>query len=151
EEFEVSEEKATKESLKTLHQTIEKVTSDIENFHLNTVVSNLMICVNELTKQKCNSREILEPLTILIAPYAPHIAEELWSKFGHTESVSKAEYPIFEEKFLKENNKVYPISFNGKKRFTLELPLDLSKDEIEKIVMDHAKTQEQLSGRTPKK
>jgi len=151
EEFEVSEEKATKESLKTLHQTIEKVTSDIENFHLNTVVSNLMICVNELTKQKCNSREILEPLTVLIAPYAPHIAEELWEKLGHKQSVSKADFSLFEEKFVKESTKTYPIAFNGKKRFTLDLSIDLSKEEIEEIVMNHERTKEQLKGRTPKK
>ncbi len=151
EEFDVSEEKASKESLKTLHQTIEKVTEDIENFHLNTVVSNLMICVNELTKQKCNSREVLEPLTILIAPYAPHIAEELWEKLGHKESVSKADYPLFDEKFVKESTKTYPIAFNGKKRFTLDLSLDLSKEEIEEIVMNHERTKEQLQGRKPKK
>lgn len=110
-----------------------------------------MICVNELTAQKCNQREVLEPLAVLIAPYAPHIAEELWEKLGHSESITTADYPIFEEKYLVESTKEYPISFNGKMRFTLELPLDLSKEEIEKAVMENEKTQKQLEGRTPKK
>ncbi|MGA9326528.1 MAG: DUF559 domain-containing protein, partial [Salegentibacter sp.] len=133
--FFVSEEKASADSLKSLHKTIKKVTEDIEQFSFNTSVSTFMICVNELTAQKCNSREVLEPLAILIAPYAPHIAEELWSKLGHTESVSTAAYPEYEEKYLVESTKTYPISFNGKMRFTLELPLDMPKDEIEKTVM----------------
>lgn len=151
EEFIVSEDKASPEAMKTLHQTIGKIIEDIENFHLNTAISTLMICVNELTKQKCNSREVLEPLAILISPFAPHIAEELWEKLGHSESISKRKFPIFEEKHIKESSKTYPISFNGKKRFTLDLSVDLSKEEIEKIVMDDDRTKEQLGGRTPKK
>ena len=151
EEFNVSEEKASADSLKTLHKTIKKVTEDIEDFSFNTSVSTFMICVNELTAQKCNSREVLEPLAVLIAPYAPHIAEELWQKLGHDTSVATAEYPVFEEKFLVESSKEYPISFNGKMRFTLELPLDMSKEEIEKTVLAHEKTQQQLEGRQPKK
>ena len=110
-----------------------------------------MICVNELTAQKCTSREILEPLAILVSPYAPHIAEELWEKLGHTESISTAPFPKFEAKHLVESEKEYPISFNGKMRFTMKLPLDLSKEEIETAVMANEKTQEQLQGRTPKK
>jgi len=149
--FEVSEGKASDESLKTLHKTIKKVTEDIEAFSFNTSVSSFMICVNELTAQKCDQREVLEPLAILIAPYAPHIAEELWQKLGHNESVTTAAYPEFEEKYLVESTKEYPISFNGKTRFTLELPLDLSKDEIEEAVMANEKTKNQLEGRTPKK
>jgi len=149
--FEVSEGKASAESLKTLHKTIKKVTEDIEAFSFNTSVSSFMICVNELTAQKCDQREVLEPLAVLIAPYAPHIAEELWQKLGHNESVSTAAYPEFEEKYLVESTKEYPISFNGKMRFTLELPLDLSKDEIEEAVMANEKTKNQLEGRTPKK
>ena len=149
--FEVSEGKASAESLKTLHKTIKKVTEDIEAFSFNTSVSSFMICVNELTAQKCDQREVLEPLAILIAPYAPHIAEELWQKLGHNESVTTAAYPEFEEKYLVESTKEYPISFNGKTRFTLELPLDLSKDEIEEAVMANEKTKNQLEGRTPKK
>ncbi|WP_417884897.1 leucine--tRNA ligase [Zunongwangia sp.] len=150
-QFEVSEEKASADSLKTLHKTIKKVTEDIENFSFNTSVSTFMICVNELNAQKCNSREVLEPLAVLIAPYAPHIAEELWNKLGHSESISTATYPKFEEKFLVESTKNYPISFNGKMRFTMELALDMSKDEIEKTVMADERTQKQLDGRTPKK
>ncbi|MDR6299463.1 leucine--tRNA ligase [Mesonia maritima] len=151
EEFSVSEEAASKDSLKTLHKTIKKVTEDIEEFSFNTSVSTFMICVNELAAQKCNSREILESLAVLISPYAPHIAEELWSKLGHSESIATADFPKFEEKHLVESTKTYPISFNGKMRFTLDLSLDLSKDEIEKIVMEDERTQKQLNGREPKK
>ncbi len=110
-----------------------------------------MIAVNELTAQKCNSRTILEPLLVLISPYAPHIAEELWNKLGHTESISTAAFPNLEEKYLVESTKNYPVSFNGKTRFTIELSLDMNKEEIEKAVMAHEKTQAQLQGRTPKK
>ncbi len=110
-----------------------------------------MIFVNELTAQKCTDREILEPLAILISPYAPHIAEELWEKLGYTESIATANFPKFEEKFLVESSKEYPISFNGKMRFTMELSLDLDKQQIEEAVMAHEKTQQQLDGRTPKK
>ena len=151
ENFEVSEVTATKDELKTLHKTIKKVEEDIENFSFNTSVSTFMIAVNELTTQKCNKREILEPLLVLLSPYAPHITEELWSQLGHTTSISTVPFPIFDGKHLLESTKNYPISFNGKMRFTLELSLDLSKDEIEKIVMAHKKTQAQLQGRTPKK
>ncbi len=149
--FEVKDGKASAESLKTLHKTIKKVTEDIENFSFNTSVSTFMICVNELSAQKCNFREVLEPLVVLIAPYAPHIAEELWQKLGLDNSVTTAVYPVCEEKHLIESNKEYPISFNGKMRFTLELPLDMTPQEIEQTVMAHEKTQQQLQGRTPKK
>ncbi|MDT0294141.1 leucine--tRNA ligase [Mesonia ostreae] len=151
EELSVSDDKASPESLKSLHKTIKKVTEDIEDFSFNTSISTFMICVNELAAQKCNNREILESLAILVSPYAPHIAEELWSKMGHQESIATAAYPKFEEKFLVESTKTYPVSFNGKMRFTLDLSLDLSKDEIEKAVMEDARTQKQLDGRTPKK
>tara|TARA_R110002012_G_scaffold70712_2_gene182028 strand:- start:9547 stop:12591 length:3045 start_codon:yes stop_codon:yes gene_type:complete len=150
-EFYVSEDSASKENLKTLHKTIKKVQEDIENFSFNTSVSSFMIAVNELSAQKCNSRDVLEPLAILISPYAPHIAEELWQKLGHSESISIAPFPKFEEKYLVESTKEYPISFNGKMRFTLELPLDISKEEIESAVMTHEKTAQYLEGRTPKK
>ncbi|RZS99631.1 leucine--tRNA ligase [Aquimarina brevivitae] len=149
--FEVTDTEPTKDNLKTLHKTIKKVEEDIENFSFNTSVSTFMIAVNELTAQKCNSKEILEPLLILISPYAPHIAEELWSKLGHQESIATKPFPVYDEKHLVESTKVYPISFNGKKRFELELPLDMSKENIEKTVMAHEKTQQQLAGRTPKK
>jgi leucyl-tRNA synthetase len=110
-----------------------------------------MIAVNELTALKCNKREILEGLIILVSPYAPHIAEEIWQQLGHKTSVSTAEFPIFDASHLVESTKNYPISFNGKMRFTLELSLDLSKEEIEKAVLENEKTQAQLQGRTPKK
>lgn len=140
-----------KESLKTLHKTIKKVEEDIEHFSFNTSVATFMIAVNELSAQKCTSRAILEPLTILVSPYAPHIAEELWGKLGYKTSIATAPFPKFEGKYLVESSKEYPISFNGKVRFKLELPADLSKEEIETAVMVHDKTQEQLQGRTPKK
>lgn len=147
----VSDVEPTKDELKTLHKTIKKVEEDIENFSFNTSVSTFMIAVNELTALKCNKRAILEPLLVLISPYAPHIAEELWSQLGHNESISTVAFPKFEEKHLVESSKNYPVSFNGKMRFTLELPLDMNKDEIEKTVMAHEKTQQQLQGREPKK
>jgi len=149
--FKVTDAAPTKDNLKTLHKTIKKVEEDIENFSFNTSVSTFMIAVNELTAQKCTSKAILEPLLILVSPYAPHIAEELWEQLGHSESISTAAFPKFEEQHLVESSKNYPISFNGKMRFTMELPLDLSKDEIEAAVMANEKTQEQLQGRTPKK
>lgn len=151
EEFLVTDEKASADSLKSLHKTIKKVTEDIENFSFNTSVSTFMICVNDLTAQQCNQREVLEPLAVLISPYAPHIAEELWQKLGHQDSVALADYPVYEEKFLVESSKKYPISFNGKMRFTLELPTDMDKQEIEKTVLANEKTQQQLAGRQPKK
>ena len=151
ETFAVTEEKATKDELKTLHKTIKKVQEDIENFSFNTSVSTFMIAVNELSSLKCNKREILEPLLVLVSPYAPHIAEELWSKLGHNSTIATTEFPVFEASHLVESSKVYPVSFNGKMRFTLELSLELSKDEIEEVVMAHEKTQAQLQGRTPKK
>jgi leucyl-tRNA synthetase len=149
--FSISTEAPIADALKTLHKTIKKVEEDIENFSFNTSVSTFMIAVNELTALKCTSRDILEPLAILISPYAPHIAEELWYELGNENSISTAAFPIFDAKHLVESSKNYPISFNGKMRFTMELPLDLSKEEIEKAVLQHEKTQEQLGGRTPKK
>ncbi|WP_299249896.1 leucine--tRNA ligase [uncultured Lacinutrix sp.] len=147
----INDAEPTKDNLKTLHKTIKKVQEDIENFSFNTSVSTFMIAVNELGAQKCTSKDILEPLLILISPYAPHIAEELFSKLGNSTSISTAAFPEFEASHLVESSKNYPISFNGKMRFTLELPMDLSKDEIEKAVMAHEKTIAQLEGRTPKK
>ncbi|NIJ44265.1 leucyl-tRNA synthetase [Wenyingzhuangia heitensis] len=150
-DFKGVEGEPSKDELKVLHKTIKKVEEDIENFSFNTSVSTFMIAVNELGALKCNKKEILEPLLVLISPYAPHITEELWSKLGNTESIATAPFPVFEPSHLVESAKEYPVSFNGKMRFKLELPLDLSKDEIEKIVMEHEKTQAQLQGRTPKK
>jgi leucyl-tRNA synthetase len=141
----------TAEMYKSLHKTIKKVTEDIENFSFNTSVSQFMICVNELQQLKCNHRAILEPLAILVSPYAPHIAEELWSALGHEGSISRVAFPKFEEKYLVESEKEYPVSFNGKMRFTIKLPLDLTAAQIEEIVMADERTQAQLQGSSPKK
>ena len=147
----VTDATPTKDNLKTLHKTIKKVQEDIENFSFNTSVSTFMIAANELTVQKCTSKEVLEPLLVLISPYAPHIAEELWSQLGNNGSISIAPFPEFDASHLVESSKNYPISFNGKMRFTMELSLDMSKDDIEKAVLANEKTQEQLAGRIPKK
>ncbi len=147
----VTNDEPTAEMYKSLHKTIKKVTEDIENFSFNTSVSQFMICVNELAQLKCNHRKILEPLAILVSPYAPHIAEELWTQLGHEGSVSTVAFPIFEEKYLIESEKEYPVSFNGKMRFTIKLPLDLTAAQIEEIVMADERTQAQLQGRTPNK
>ncbi|MBT8181122.1 MAG: class I tRNA ligase family protein, partial [Eudoraea sp.] len=149
--FLVSEESPSKDALKSLHKTIKKVEEDIEHFSFNTSVATFMICVNELSAQKCTSKAILEPLAILVSPYAPHIAEELWEKLGHKESISTEPFPRFEPDHLIENSKEYPISFNGKMRFTMELPLDMGKEEMKSVVMAHEKTKAQLQGRIPKK
>ncbi|HEY9170159.1 MAG TPA: class I tRNA ligase family protein [Lutibacter sp.] len=149
--FSVSDEEPSKEEFKILHKTIKKVEEDIENFSFNTSVSTFMIAVNELTALKCNKRAILEPMAILLEPYAPHISEELWKNLGHTTSISAVDFPVFEPKYLVESMKEYPVSFNGKMRFKIALPLDLTVKEIEEAVMAHEKTQEQLQGRTPNK
>jgi leucyl-tRNA synthetase len=147
----ITNDEPTADMYKSLHKTIKKVTEDIENFSFNTSVSQFMICVNELAQQKCHHRAILEPLAILVSPYAPHIAEELWSALGHEGSVATVAFPIFEEKYLVESEKEYPVSFNGKMRFTIKLPLDLTAAQIEAIVMADERTQNQLQGRTPNK
>lgn len=147
----VTDDAPTKDNLKTLHKTIKKVADDIENFSFNTSVSQFMICVNELSTQNCHSRAILEPLAIVISPYAPHIAEELWSLLGNEGSIAMVPFPVFEPKHLIESEKEYPVSFNGKMRFTITLPLDLTKEQIEEIVMKDERTIKQLEGRTPNK
>lgn len=141
---------ASKEALKTLHKTIKKVQDDIEGFSFNTSVSQFMIAVNELSAMGCHERSILEPLAVLISPYAPHIAEELWEKLGHQQSIATAPFPKFNPEHLVESSKEYPVSFNGKMRFLLELPLSLTKEEILEIVMQDERTIKQLEGRTPK-
>ena len=149
--FVVNDEAASPEELKILHRTIKKVDDDIANFSFNTSVSSFMIAVNELTALKTSKRSILEPLVVLISPYAPHIAEELWQKLGHIGSISTVAFPVFNPKFLVESTKTYPISFNGKMRFTKELSLDLDKAAVEKAVLDDERTIKQLAGRSPKK
>ncbi len=149
--FIVTDNEPSKESLKSLHKTIKKCTEDIENFSFNTSVSQFMICVNELQAQNCHERLILEPLAVLISPYAPHIAEEFWKQLGHSTSISTVDFPICNEKFLVESDKEYPVSFNGKMRFTIVLPLDLTPAEIETIIMKDERTITQLAGNVPKK
>ncbi|MBP9151242.1 MAG: leucine--tRNA ligase [Flavobacteriales bacterium] len=149
--FVVSEEEPTKKELKALHATIKKVQEDIERLSFNTSVSQFMICVNELNELKCNKRAILEPFTVVISTYAPHIAEELWSQLSHSESITFATYPAFNESFLVEDSVNYPISFNGKTRLSIELPASMSKDEVEKVVLANAEVQERLEGAAPKK
>ena len=149
--FFVSEESATKQELKVLHKTIKKVEEDIERFSFNTSVSTFMICTNELTDLKCNKREILEPLTIILAPYAPHIAEEVWKNLGHTETISYTTFPTFDEKYLVESSFEYPVSINGKTKFNLQLELSLSKEDVEKAVLDNEQTQKYLEGKAIKK
>ena len=147
----VTNNEPSKESLKSLHKTIKKVNEDIENFSFNTSVSQFMIGVNELTAQNCHERAILEPLAVLISPYAPHIAEELWAQLGHSESISTVDFPVVNDSYLVESSKEYPVSFNGKMRFTIELSLDLTVAEIQEIIMKDERTIKHLEGRAPNK
>jgi leucyl-tRNA synthetase len=148
--FKVSDAEPTKEELKVLHKTIKKVEEDIERHSYNTSVSTFMICVNELGSLKCNKKKILEDLIISLSPYAPHITEELWSLLGHKESISKAKYPEFKEVYLTEDNFEYPVSINGKMRAKISLPVSLSKEEIEKTILELEVVQKWLEGKTPK-
>ncbi len=147
----VSNEKASAAELKVLHKTIKKIQHDIEQFSFNTGVSAFMICTNELSDLNCHKREILEPLTVLLSPYAPHIAEELWHQLGNSETVNDAVFPQWEEKYLVENTFTYPVSFNGKTRFKLELPVDLNKEDIEKAALDAPEAQKWIEGKTVRK
>ena len=147
--FVVSDEAPTAAELKSLHKTIKKVGEDIENFSFNTSVSAFMICVNELGG--CNKRAILEPLVVLIAPFAPHIAEELWESLGHTTSVCDASFPEYDEKYLVEESIEYPISFNGKMRYKKVLPAGLTPKQVEEAVVSDPAAAKYLDGKTPKK
>jgi leucyl-tRNA synthetase len=149
--FHVSDENPTSAEFKSLHKALKKVTEDIERQAFNTVVSTLMIAVNELNELKCNKRQILTDLVVLIAPYAPHFAEEIWEKLGNSESVNHALWPKYDEKHLKEDAFIYPISFNGKMRFTIELSAELTKEDIEKAVLAYDKTKQYLENKTPKR
>jgi leucyl-tRNA synthetase len=149
--FLVSDEEPDKKALKTLHKTIKKIKEDLDRFSFNTGVSNFMIAVNELTEQGCNNRSVLRELVILVSPYAPHIAEELWSRLGEKESVSFATWPTFNPDFLVEAEYAYPVSFNGKMRFKLELPTNFSKEDVEKEVLAAEQSQKWLEGKSPKK
>ncbi|MEY3237630.1 MAG: hypothetical protein RI883_1731, partial [Bacteroidota bacterium] len=148
----LSTNEPSKEALKTLHRTIKKLTDDLDRFSFNTGVSNFMICVNELTEQKCNNKAILTDLVILLSPYAPHISEELWEKLGHKKgTISHAHFPQFDESLLVEANHSYPISFNGKMRLKIELLMSLNPKEVEEAVLANADAQKWLEGNTPKK
>jgi leucyl-tRNA synthetase len=149
--FLVSEGEADKKSLKTLHKTIKKIKDDLDRFSFNTAVSNFMIAVNELQEQKCNNKAILKDLVILVSSYAPHIAEELWEKMGEKKSITNASFPSFNPDFLVEANHKYPVSFNGKMRFLLELPTNMSKEDVEKEVLANEQSQKWLEGNAPKK
>lgn len=147
----ITDETATEGELKVLHKTIKKVREDIEKFSFNTSVSQFMICVNELSGMNCRKRSVLEPLAILIAPFAPHLAEELWYNFGHEGSVTAAAYPDYDEKYVTENCKKYPVAINGKARTEMEFPLDMDKAELEKQVMANEVVQKWVDGKQVKK
>ena len=147
----LSDEEPSKESLKTLHKTIKKVSEDIERLSLNTCISSFMICINELSSTNCNNKDILEKLLILISPFAPHFAEELWSQIGNNKSIVNEIYPEYIEKYLVESEKTYPVSFNGKTKFTINLSLDLNKNEIQEAVLSSEKTKSFLNNSNPKK
>ena len=149
--WQVTDEAPTPEMLKALHKTIKKVNEDIENFSFNTSVSQFMICVNELSSLKCHHRDVLAPLAVLVAPFAPHITEELWKRLGNTESVTYAPYPVHEDKYLQEDSKEYPVSFNGKVRFKRAYATSMTPAEIEQAILADPQTSEQLQGNTPKK
>ncbi|MCO5259656.1 MAG: leucine--tRNA ligase [Crocinitomicaceae bacterium] len=148
----LDEGEPSKDNLKSLHKTIKKVSDDLERFSFNTCVSNFMICVNELSEQKCTNKQILEQLLVLVSPYAPHIAEELWEKMGNgATSVTQASFPTFNEAYLVEDNIEYPVSFNGKMRFKMPLAAALSPKEVEEIVLNSPEAAKYLEGKTPKK
>jgi len=147
----LTDEKPNGDELKVLHKTIHKVKNDIERFSFNTVVSAFMICVNELNDLHCTKRAILEPLNVLLSPYAPHICEEVWSVLGHKSSITFATFPEFNPDFIAENTFTYPVSFNGKMRFKLELPIDTPKVEIEKAVLQHESAQRWIEDKTVRK
>lgn len=137
----------SKENLKTLHKLIRKVSEDIEEFSYNTSIPAFMIAVGELAQQRCTSREVLETLVVLLAPFAPHVCEELWHRLGHETTVCDAEWPAFDEQYLKEDSVTLGISFNGKTRFTLDFPTDASKDEVEKTVLAAPQTAKYTEGK----
>ncbi|MEP6713295.1 MAG: class I tRNA ligase family protein, partial [Ferruginibacter sp.] len=146
-----NEEAPTDAELKMLHKTIKKIEYDTENFSFNTAVSAFMISVNELAELKCHKKEILEKVLILLVPYAPHIAEELWGRLGNEGTILNASYPVYDEKFLVETSKEYPISINGKMRATIKIAMDAAQPEVEQIVLQNEIIQKWLEGKAPKK
>ena len=144
-------EKATPAELKILHKTIKKIDEDTERFSYNTAVSAFMVCVNELSDLKCHKKEVLEQVLILLAPYAPHIAEELWSAIGNSTSILDAAYPIYNSTFTTESSKEYPVSINGKMRTTLTFPMDAEEADVRPVVLKNEIVQKWLEGKEPKK
>ena len=144
----VTDEPASKEELKSLHKLIKKVTGDIEQFSYNTSVSAFMICVNELSGLKCSKKEILEPLVITLAPFAPHVCEELWETLGHSTSVCDAQWPAYNEEYLVENTVNYTISFNGKARFNMEFPADETAESIQESALADERSAKWMEGKS---
>jgi leucyl-tRNA synthetase len=149
--FRISNDLPNKKELKSIHKTIKKVSDDIERYSFNTVVSSLMICLNELVELKCNKSAIISDFVVLLSPYAPHLSEEIWNLLGNNTSVTQASWPKFVPEYLAEDIFTYPVSFNGKMRFTLELPTNLNKEQIEQLVMEHDQTSKHLQGKLPKR
>ena len=149
--MQLTDEKPNAEALKSVHKLIKKVTGDIETFSYNTSVAAFMICVNELTSMKCRSREVYEPLVVLLAPFAPHIAEELWHVLGHDTTVCDAQWPTWNEDYLKESMVKYGVSFNGKSRYTIEVPADASEEEVKQLALTDAGAERWLDGKEPRK
>jgi leucyl-tRNA synthetase len=149
--FQLTNESASKEELKTLHKTIKKITEDLDRYSWNTCVSGFMICVNELQDLKCNKRDVLEPLLILLSPFAPHITEELWEKLGHKNSITHATWPSFDESKMKDDSFDYPVSFNGKTRYFLPLGIELSGADVEAAVRSNEQTARYLEGKEIKR
>jgi leucyl-tRNA synthetase len=146
-----NEEKATAAELKVLHRTIKKIEEDTERFSFNTAVSAFMICVNELADLKCNKREVLESLLIMLTPYAPHISEELWLTLGNTGSILDASYPAFEEKHVIESSKEYPVSINGKVRTNINIALDATPEQVQEITLANELIKKWMEGKELKK
>jgi leucyl-tRNA synthetase len=147
----VTEEPATEAELKVLHRTVKKVRDDIERYSFNTCVSTFMIAVNELMELKCRKRSVLEPLAVALAPFAPHIAEELWKQLGANGSVTQAAYPVVDEKYLTDDTFEYPVQVNGKMRFKFPAPADMPPAEVEKAILASEEAQKWLEGKAPKK
>ena len=147
----VTDEQPNEAELRAIHKTIKKVGEDIERFSFNTSVSQFMICVNELTALNCHKRDVLEALAVIIAPFAPHLAEELWHQFGHQTSVLDAPFPVYEEKHIAESTKKYPVAVNGKTRVEIEFPLDMDEAQIQKEVLADETIAKWLEGKAPKK
>jgi len=145
-----NEEPSTKE-LKVLHKTIKKTSEDIESLSLNTSIAAFMICLNELSEMGCRKKAIFEPLLIILSPFAPHICEELWSRLGHSSSIAHATFPAFNPSYLAEDTFTYPVSFNGKVRFQIEMPVNAPKETVEAAALQHEMAEKWMEGKTPKK